>query len=137
MKNFSFYSLPVIILITSVSFPSCGQQTSADSTKGSVLSVEDYAKKIESVKDVQLVDVRTPEEYNSGHLKGYINIDWQGDNFEAEISKLDKTKPTFIHCRSGKRSAAANEAMLKLGFVEVYDLKGGINAWKEAGKPLE
>lgn len=131
--NPSFFAFMAIL--PAMTFNSCAQKSGSDSTK--VLAVDAFAKKIESTANAQLVDVRTPEEFKEGHLKGFTNIDWQGANFQAEISKLDKNKPTFIHCRSGKRSAAANEAMLKLGFKEVYDLKGGINAWKEAGKPVE
>lgn len=133
MKKITIHLLTVVLFF-SFSFHSCGQQIASSSLK--VIPVEEYAKQI-IVDSIQLVDVRTPEEYHTGHIKSFINIDWQGENFEAEISKLDKSKPTYIHCRSGKRSAAAGQVMQKLGFTKVFDLKGGINAWKEEGKPVE
>ena len=133
-KHSAFF---IVLFLSSLAHLSFGQQSNKDSVRASVLSVEEYSKKIASSKNIQLVDVRTPEEYKEAHLKGFTNIDWQGINFDKEISKLDKSKPTYIHCRSGKRSAAASAAMIKQGFKEVYDLKGGINAWKEAGKPVE
>lgn len=127
------YFFPVLLVIA-LATPSCGQ-TGKDSSK-TVLPVEEYAKQLAALKDAQKVDVRTPDEYNSGHIEGFSNIDWQGNSFEAEAAKLDKNKPVMIYCRSGRRSAAAHDALLKMGFKNVIDLKGGITAWQDAGKPV-
>lgn len=83
--------------------------------------------------NVQLVDVRTPEEFEEGHLTGSVNIDWKDGAFLSNAEKaLDKSKAVAVYCRSGKRSAEAAAALTKAGFT-TYNLKGGFLAWKEAG----
>lgn len=84
-----------------------------------------------------IIDVRTPEEYNSGFLKGAINIDFHHDEFEILIDELDKRKKYFVYCRSGNRSRHAMFLMRDLGFEEVYNLEGGIISWGNHGYPLE
>ncbi len=82
-----------------------------------------------TAKKVQLIDVRTPKEYQEGTISNAKNIDFLADDFETVIRTLDKTKPVYIFCQSGKRSAAAAEKMQKAGF-EVVELAGGYKAWK-------
>ena len=84
-----------------------------------------------------LVDVRTPGEYSEEHIRGATMINYQDDTFKDQINKLDKNKPVYLYCRSGKRSAAAQEVMVKEGFKKVIHLKGGITAWKNEGLPTE
>ncbi|MDC6366229.1 MULTISPECIES: rhodanese-like domain-containing protein [Flavobacteriaceae] len=104
-----------------------GGSDSSDSIK--VLSKEDYKKGITKGK-VQLVDVRTPREYGSGHIKGAKNVDFfQRSSFEAAFSKFDKTKPVYVYCQSGNRSQKAAKRLINMGFLEVYDLRGGYRAW--------
>jgi thioredoxin 1 len=95
-----------------------------------------FAREIKSTNAI-LVDVRTPEEYKEGHLQNALNIDWLGDGFEQSAAKLDKTKPVYVYCRSGKRSSDAAEKMKELGFEKVYELDGGISAWEDAKLPIE
>lgn len=80
-------------------------------------------------EDAFLLDVRTAEEFNEGHIKGAKNIDVFSPNFQAEVEKLDKTKDTYIVCRSGGRSASAGNAMETMGFKKVSNLDGGMMAW--------
>jgi len=88
-------------------------------------------------KKVQLVDVRTPDEYQSGHIKGAKNINI-GDpvKFEAEAAKLNKKVPVAVYCRSGRRSKIAGQRLIDKGFV-VYDLNQGILEWTNSGKSVE
>lgn len=76
-----------------------------------------------------IVDIRTPQEFNQGYIQGAININFYQRDFLDQISKLDKSKPIFIYCRSGSRTASAAKRISNLGFVEVNDLKGGILNW--------
>lgn len=101
--------------------------------KGNPLSPKEFSKSMAAAPDAQLIDVRTPEEYDEVHIDDAMNIDWNGDNFEEEAGTLDKTKPVYVYCRSGKRSAAAAEKMRAMGFTTVYDLRGGILAWEQSG----
>ena len=81
-------------------------------------------------KDVQLVDVRTTKEYRSGHIGRAINIDFfHSKKFKEAFEKLDRKKPVYLYCRSGKRSKQAARRLIKMGFFKIYDLKGGILNW--------
>lgn len=77
-------------------------------------------------KKVQLIDVRTPEEYNSGHIEDAENIDFYSGKFTTNFNKLDKEQPVYIYCRSGSRSKQTANKLLAMGFKEIYDLEGGI-----------
>ena len=100
-----------------------------------VLSAADFKLKIDETKNAQLIDVRTSDEFNDGHLANALNYDWNGTDFEKQISALDKNNPVFVYCLSGKRSAAAATQMRSEGFKEVYELDGGIMKWRAAKLP--
>lgn len=85
---------------------------------------------------VQLIDARTPSEFNSGHLANATNLDQNAGQVKASSGTLDKSKPVLLYCASGRRSAAAREYLIEQGFKDVVDLQGGIHAWTAAGKPL-
>jgi rhodanese-related sulfurtransferase len=94
-----------------------------------VLSYDDFKNQI-SKNDVLLFDVRTMEEFNSGHLKGSVNIDFYDEKlFYKFFKKVKKSKPIYIYCRSGNRSQKSSEILKKLGFVKIYDLEGGYKNW--------
>jgi len=110
----------------------------AAETKHVLKSVKpEQAQKLISDKKVIVLDVRTPEEFASGHIAGSTNIDFKAADFSDRIAKLDKSQAYLVHCASGIRSAKACAAMEQLDFLTVYDLKGGIAAWKDAGLPVE
>ncbi len=87
--------------------------------------------------EATLVDIRTPEEFAEGHLKGAVLINYKKRTFPDYINVIDKEKPVAIYCRSANRSGKAAYIMQNLGFKKVYDLAGGIKAWKKAGLPIE
>lgn len=108
------------------------------SPKGNnVLNPNAFKAALNDKTDEILLDVRTPGEYQEGHIKGSLNIDWNNSNFSDEVAKLDKNKPVFVYCKSGGRSGSAVQALNGMGFKEVYDLDGGITQWKKAGMPVE
>jgi rhodanese-related sulfurtransferase len=86
-------------------------------------------KSLNSVEDIQLIDVRTIEEYNSGYIDGALNIDFYKFSFIDSINVLDKSKTTVIYCKSGNRSSKSALMMKSLGFKNVYNLKEGMNGW--------
>ena len=92
-----------------------------------------FAEKIKATPKAQILDVRTPEEYTSGHIENADNINWNSDSFIAKTDKYDKSKPVFVYCMSGGRSRQASDKLHELGFTEVYDLEGGIMKWNRAG----
>jgi rhodanese-related sulfurtransferase len=85
---------------------------------------------------VQLLDVRTPEEWKEGHLQGAKLVTLAKDGFvDKAKAVLDPKKPVLVYCRSGNRSAKAAKQLREAGFT-VHDLAGGITAWQKAGKPV-
>jgi rhodanese-related sulfurtransferase len=82
-----------------------------------------------------ILDVRTPDEFKSGHIENAININLNSGDFKDQLNKLDKNKIYVVYCRSGHRSGNAVKVMKELKFMEVYDI-GGIIQWKEAGYDL-
>jgi rhodanese-related sulfurtransferase len=94
-----------------------------------LVSYDIYKNKI-STKDALVFDVRTSEEFNLGHIKGSINIDYYDEKLFVDFfEKINKTKPIYIYCRSGNRSKKSSEILKKIGFVKVYDLSGGYKNW--------
>ena len=108
---------------------SCTQQHSVND-----LSPEAFESMLQKNPDAQLVDVRTPEEFQSGYIAGAKNLNIYDADFAQQIAQLDKNKPVMVYCAKGGRSATAAEQLKQAGFLQVYDLSGGMMAWKTAGK---
>lgn len=105
--------------------------------RSSSLPVVDFEKVINNT-NVQVLDVRTAAEYNSGHLIKSLQADWYNQQqFKERTSNMDKSKPVYVYCLTGVRSAAAVKQLKQNGFTNVQDLKGGLTAWKLANKPVE
>lgn len=86
--------------------------------------------------DVQLLDVRTPDEYAEGHIAGAVLVDVNESDFEEKaVAVLDASRPVALYCRSGRRSARAASLLAARGY-KVTNLKGGVIAWQDAGKAL-
>lgn len=99
------------------------------------VSAPEFDKEIKA-DSVQLVDVRTPQEYAEGHIEGALNINVQSGDFQQMAEKeLSKDSTILVYCRSGRRSMDAAEVLTKLGY-HVVNLKGGIIEWKEDGLPV-
>ncbi len=94
------------------------------------LSQEEWKEGIESGENLEILDVRTPDEFQEGHIPGAHNIDiYKGQGFLDEINNLDKSKEYFVYCRSGARSAQACALMQQQGIEKSYNLMGGITEW--------
>lgn len=120
------------ILIIVFTFLSC----EAQQKKGiELVAPHQFSEKMAQDKG-QLIDVRTPKEFNSGHINNAVNIHLYDKDFTERINKLDKNKPVYVYCKVGGRSADAVEALTENGFIYVVELKGGTDAWTEAGLPL-
>lgn len=106
-------------------------------TAPKVLSASSFNQTMQSRKATAIVvDVRTPQEFASGHLAGAININVSDPRFDAQIAALDHKKAVMVYCRSGGRSAAAARKIAAAGFKEIFDLQGGVMNWAGAGFPL-
>ena len=123
-------------LLTTIVFSaiiiSCTAQTE------NALTADAFEKEITTKENIQILDVRTPGEFFSGHIKNALQADWNNKTeFERRLAFIDKNKPVYVYCLAGGRSAAAADKMRKAGYKNVYELKGGTNAWRAANKPLE
>lgn len=106
------------------------------------LKAPEAAKAIEAAakdpaKAITVLDVRTPEEFAAGHLKGAKNVDFNGDDFEKQLSTLDRGKTYLVHCAAGGRSTRSLKLLDKLGFKSVIHLDEGYKGWTAAGLPVE
>lgn len=119
--------LPLLL----ISFISCIAQTGS-----SDISTDEFEKAIRQ-KDIQLLDVRTMGEYQSGHITGAFLANWNDQKeFKERIVALDKNKPVYVYCLAGPRSTAATAWLNQNGF-KAFNMIGGMNAWKRAGKAVE
>lgn len=101
-----------------------------------VLPPKAFAEQAKADSAAVILDVRTPEEYAEGHLKGSVSLDWLNtEAFNMGVARLDKAHTYFIYCRSGRRSHAAARWMRSLGF-NVRDMEGGILAWTAQNLPI-
>jgi rhodanese-related sulfurtransferase len=119
------FFLVILILLTGI------KSRAQVSEEVYLLEKKEFYVAISQVKKVQLVDVRTAEEYKSGTIKYAQNIDYLSYDFIENTDKLNKKEPVYIFCKSGNRSALAKEKMIKNGFEQVYELKEGYLAWKK------
>lgn len=101
---------------------------------GVTLVTAEEMQSILELEDVQLVDVRTPEEHDEVRIANSQNIDFLSPTFDEDILKLDKKKPVILYCKSGNRSAKCAKKLIDAGFEKIYDLEGGISKWKHSDK---
>jgi thioredoxin len=123
MKNVKSI-IATIIIIFSISCSNSQNFKSVD--------VAAFKSTLDKTINAQLIDVRTEDEFNGGHIKNAKNIDWNGNDFDAQLTSLDKTKPLLVYCLSGGRSKKAAAKLNELGFKEVLELDGGYLAWSKA-----
>ena len=138
--------LSVVGLLVACSTPSTTSVQSAPSTSVSpsetffrVVTPQEAKRLIDQNQgnpNFVVLDVRTPQEFQSGHIKGAMNLDFYAPDFPQQLDKLDKSKTYVVYCRSGHRSAKAVALMKRLGFQRVYDVQGGIRAWAARGLPI-
>ena len=121
----------ISLLLLSILFISCNGQTS---NVVNTIDAKSFAEKLKTNENPQLLDVRTPEEYSVEHIDNAKNVDWNGDDFVAKVNSYDKSKPIFVYCKVGGRSAQAAYKLVELGFKEIYNLNGGIMKWNAENK---
>ncbi|TWO34321.1 rhodanese-like domain-containing protein [Seonamhaeicola sediminis] len=100
-----------------------------------LISAEEMKTMIEKETPL-LIDVRTPKEFEEGHIKNAKNIDFYSETFKEEMAKLDPNETLLLYCRSGGRSGKTAKILQEIGFKKVYDLEGGIIEWKKKGFKL-
>ncbi|MFH6967196.1 thioredoxin domain-containing protein [Flavobacterium sp. FlaQc-28] len=121
----------IFILFIAIILNSC----SNGQTKQPKLSATEFLEKIKATEDAVIVDVRTPEEFQKGHIQNALNLNWNGSEFEKQLATLDKNKTIFVYCLSGGRSNSAADKMRKTGFEDVIEMPGGMMEWRVNNLP--
>lgn len=106
--------------------------TATEESVAEKVDVSTFSEKLETLKEVQVLDVRTPEEFAGGAIENAVNINFYGDDFDAQLTKLDKKKPVMVYCQAGAPEGRSGQTMAKLkelGFQKVYELDGGYLGW--------
>lgn len=108
------------------------------SSDSDAISDVDVAEAAQIVDDGEaiILDVRSPQEFAAGHLPDAINIDVESADFADRVAGLDESAETLVYCQTGNRSGVATDEMAELGFTEMSDLQGGIEAWAAAGEEV-
>jgi rhodanese-related sulfurtransferase len=124
-------AMVVLLLVTACS-------SGSDTATIELVSPADAAQVIEDdPAGLVVLDIRTPEEFNEARLADAVNVDFYDADFADQLDALDKNDPYVMYCRSGNRSSEAIKTMKDLGFVEVYEIDGGIANWYDSGFPVE
>ena len=127
----------ILFLSLAFSLSNCHESMAqqASQVAATVLAPDDFeAKALKAT--VQLIDVRTPDEYKAGHITNAKNINFYAADFKDQMEKLDKSKVIAVYCGVGGRSGKVSSILTQLGFKTIYDLQGGMTAWKTKGKKV-
>jgi phage shock protein E len=122
--------LPTLLLLLS-SYLSVHAQHKIETNSHAV------SKMLQKDKSLKVLDVRTAEEFNSGHIKGAINIDIRQSDALSKIDKLDHKQKYIVHCRTNHRSGVAVEHMEKSGFSSIYQMMDGFAGWEANNLPIQ
>ena len=130
------YAIPIFIICLGFILPPLSAQDSTRIIAVSAKEAADLIDKHNGDSDFAILDIRTPGEFQSGHLQSAILIDFYSQTFADRLSRLDKEKKFLIYCRSGNRSTRSLEIFKKLKFQKVYHMANGISTWKSEGFPV-
>lgn len=122
-----------VIVFTAFTVASCQEKTASSATSAGVVNVDvnvaDFATILDTSTTGILLDVRTNQEFASGHISGARQMNFYDSDFKAQLETLDRNTPVYVYCRSGSRSGKAANIMKSMGFKAVYNLEGGVGAW--------
>jgi rhodanese-related sulfurtransferase len=135
-RKLTGYIILLFIILFGFILPSCQAKQEQNITALSPKEASNLIEKHKGDFDFVILDIRTPGEYQSGHLQNAVMIDFYSKSFADKIGHLDKEKSYLVYCRSGNRSARSMDLFRKLQFQKVYHLSTGINGWNSEGLPL-
>lgn len=120
-----------LICLLTITVMACSEVNSQNTLEPSAFNAA-----ISAETTPQLIDVRSESEFNDGYIAKAVNWPLNSPTYATGIAKLDKSKPVYVYCLSGGRSASAAKDLESKGFTKVFNLKGGTLAWGNAGLPL-
>lgn len=123
-----------ILILCIIALASC---TNSSGPENVVLEANDFNDKMNNLSNEVVIDLRSHGElHRTGPIAGSKNIDFNSGRLLSAVGGFQKDTPIMLYCASGGRSAKAVNQLKSEGFTKLYDLQGGINAWKEAGLPI-
>ena len=127
--------ITILLIAVAAIFAGCQKTVVNETSENTIkqISVAEAQTAVKS-KDAQFIDVRTGAEFDSGHASQTVNLPL--DSLEKDLAKLDREKPVYVICQTGRRSQKGAELLQKNGFKEIYNVEGGTTAWTNAGLPL-
>ena len=128
-KPFTIRILAALIILQGVF--TAGAQTQPPGAFADYQPLE-FSKQMKEAGAI-ILDVRTPGEVSQGKIAGSVHLDWNQPSFRTLVSKIDRNAPVYVYCAAGGRSSSAKKVLMEMGFREVHDLLGGMDAWKRAG----
>ena len=111
----------------------------AQKSSGQSVSPREFKQLLDERKDdpdVVLLDIRTPKEFKTGHIRGAQLLDYYSGDFVERLKRLDREKTYLVYCRSGNRSGKSLPIFEQLGFRHAYHLESGINGWLKEKYPV-
>jgi len=135
-KKLIIFAIPIFIICLGFILPSLSAQDSTRILTVSAKEAADLIDKHNGDSNFAILDIRTPGEFQSGHLQSAILIDFYSQTFVDRLRQLDKGKKFLIYCRTGNRSARSLEIFRKLQFQKVYHMTNGISTWYSEGFPV-
>jgi phage shock protein E len=129
------------LLVVAVAFSSGCSNAQTEKKAGPILkdvSNAEFQKLMTSLEGALLLDVRTPDEWNEGHLPGAAHADYWGDEkaFEEAMNSIPRDRPVLVYCAGGGRSGLTAKELVAAGHKEVYNLENGISGWERDGLPV-
>jgi rhodanese-related sulfurtransferase len=123
----------LIVAVTLVVANACSETKAGEIEQITIAQMNEVLKN----DSIQLLDVRTTDEYIESHLANAHNICVTDDDFKEKAAGLNRDEPVYVYCKKGGRSAQAAKILAEMGFKKIYDMKGGILLWEEAGLETE
>jgi rhodanese-related sulfurtransferase len=130
------YLLKYVVALFVVFLTSCSSTAQESRSIAKDVDVIEFKQIIEQKDSLQILDVRTPKEWSSGIIENADTINWNDKDFDKKVVSRNRKLPVVVYCAVGGRSGRAMKKMHKLGFLEVYNLSGGMKAWKKAGNKI-
>ncbi len=127
------------VFLSAIIIVGCNAQQASSDKASSVKNMdsEEVSNLLANNHDIIIVDVRTPAEFEAGHIARAKNINISDSDFQSQIEKLDRDSTYLVYCRTGNRSGRAIKLMEQLKFKSIYHLQHGITEWVGEGKPVE
>jgi len=132
-KLFKMNQYFVILLSVTLVFSCSSSVTKSSETLGifEKVELEVFNLKLQDSLNIQILDVRTPQEFQAGAIQNAVNLDFYNENFKSQLEQLDKSKPVMLYCKSGGRSGKTLTILKEMGFSEAYELTGGYTVWSK------